>query len=345
MSDKNTFKGINSESLFAEMVGMPESMVDLWPLLPDGLQSGTINIVGSLPGMGATSFMLNVANFSGLKLGGPVLYVTLQRTSRLLASRILSIAFSGSQWRLPSDTILTGRWNATVTPLLDTIAERMRASKFRVEDDLFEVDNLLTKAEEWLSELANTDQTSKCCALLVIDDLHHLKTSNYGVPPDSRDHEMQIIMRKLRRFCNEQSSSGHPVALLASAQLNRSSGSPSGRNNPGGSGRYYLSDLRDSGSLENFADRAMFLHRPNYFVLSGGHKPGSEDLEIILTKNTLGKTGSVWVSFDRGTGLISKSTKGDDIRALEKEAEYVYNHIASQDPGIVTFASNANDRQ
>ncbi|MFN9502070.1 MAG: DnaB-like helicase C-terminal domain-containing protein, partial [Chryseotalea sp.] len=153
--------------------------------------------------------------------------------------------------------------------------------------------------------------------LIIIDYLHLMKGEQGG----NREHEIASISRALKGIAKELS-----VPVLALSQLSR------GVETRGGDKRPQLSDLRESGSIEQDADIVMFLYRPEYYKIEvdEDNMPTQGMGEVIIAKHRNGSTGTVKLKF------IGKYTKFADFDAPTSDSPF---------PGFVKFESRINTKK
>jgi replicative DNA helicase len=237
-----------------------------------GLLPGTLTIIGGRPGMGKSALALNIAeNVLYSDPQGPgVLYFSLEMRSHLLIDRIVSHR-SG----ISLDRLMRGR--------LDSKEECEKVDEAGREIDGFEgrffIDDTPRRSINQIAGLAHAYK-AKCSLGLVILDYLQLVT-----PPEEkgrdrgREQEVAKMSRELKILAGEINA---PIIVVA--QLNR-------QNEAGGKIREpRLSDLRESGSIEQDADNVIFTHRPEYY--ESGERPGEADLVVSKVRSG-GKAGKI----------------------------------------------------
>lgn len=254
----------------ADYVGIPCGIGDLDRKIT-GLNKSDLIILGARPGMGKTSFALNIARNVAVNAGKTVCFFSLEMTRDQLAQRMLS-----SEAGIASEKLRTGELDAEEWTRLTQAGET------------------LSKAEIYFDETSSiTVQQMKAklrrrkVDLVIIDYLGLMHSAHRT---DNRVQEISEITRSLKIMAKELK-----VPVIACAQLSR------GTEVKGKSHRPALSDLRDSGSIEQDADIVLFLYRDNYYDME---KNADEDIsdpnksECIIAKNRHGETGTIQLHWD-----------------------------------------------
>lgn len=254
-----------------------------------GFRSGDLVIIAGRPAMGKTTFALNIATNSVLK-GKNVLIFSLEMTNEQLLKKIIS-----AEAELSMDSLLTGN--------LDTEGWY----KFRKTKDFFEEKNMFVydKSPITIETLVNKTKTLQAVMdidLIVVDYLQLLMTSNKAPSnSDSRASSISYISNLLKGLAKDI---GCP--LISLSQLSRG---VEGRTDK----RPILSDLRDSGSIEQDADMVIMLYRDEYY-----DSLSNDTAEIIIRKNRLGDSGQVDLGFN---GAYSKFLDPEEVAFGRKEEE------------------------
>jgi replicative DNA helicase len=264
---KESFRTIDQLSQSKELVtGMPTGFVDI-DEMTSGLQKGELVIVAARPAMGKTSFCLNVAQHASFKAGETVGLFSLEMSKEQLVLRMLC-----SDARVDAHKLRTGRLQEKDWARLAKAYADLSASKIFIDDS---------------ATLSPLEMRAKCRRLkaefglgLIIVDYLQLVTGGGRV--ENRQQEISSISRSLKGLAKELS-----VPVIALSQLSRAPEARSDR-------RPQLSDLRESGALEQDADVVMFIYREEE------HKPTDENrgiAEIIIGKQRNGPTGSRRLAF------------------------------------------------
>ena len=234
-----------------------------------GLQKTDLIILAARPSVGKTSFALEIARNAALKHGVPVGLFSLEMGVEQLVDRMMSAEAKVDLWKLR-----TGRLS------LDEDFDRIRNSLARFNDAPILIDdqaaNSITRMRSVIRRY--NLENDKPIGLVIIDYLQLISTSkNY----DSMVNQVTEISRSLKALAKEFN-----VPVLALSQLSRAVEARGGRPR--------LSDLRDSGSIEQDADVVMFLHREN----REEDNFGSYDLDVLIEKHRNGPTGEIKLKFD-----------------------------------------------
>ncbi len=271
------------------ITGVPTGFHDL-DQLTAGLQPTELVILAARPAMGKTALALSIAQNCALGGGWPVLVFSLEMSSTQLAERMLC-----SEARVDSSALRRGRLqkqdmtNLTYaagalakapiliddTPALSLRELRARARRFRANKELF---------------------GGKKAGLILIDYLQLMRGSPQGKNP-SREQEISEISRGLKSLAKELD-----CPVLALSQLNRSLESRQDK-------RPMLSDLRESGAIEQDADLILFIYRD---VVYNKEAEAPDVAEIILGKNRHGATGTVETRFEGRFTRFENLAKRDD---------------------------------
>ena len=267
-----------------DYVGIPCGIGDLDRMIT-GLNKSDLIILGARPGMGKTSFALNIARNVAVTGGKTVCFFSLEMTRDQLAQRMLS-----SEAGIKSEKLRTGDLDADEWTRLTQAGENLsKAEIYFDETSSITVQQMKAK----LLRMKKVD-------LVVIDYLGLMHSAKHT---DNRVQEISEITRNLKVMAKDLK-----VPVIACAQLSR------GTEVKGKSHRPALSDLRDSGSIEQDADIVLFLYREAYY---DGEKDASEDLsdktkcECIVAKNRHGEVGTVQLHWD---GQFTRFTSVDVFR-------------------------------
>ncbi|MFM7126088.1 MAG: replicative DNA helicase [Actinomycetota bacterium] len=254
------------------LTGVPTGFVDLDELIL-GLQPSSLVIVGARPGMGKTAFAMNVASNVAQATNLPVLVFSLEMSHTELTMRFLS-----SEARIDSKKLRTGA-------ISEAEWSRINTAIGRLEDrPLYLDDNASVTVMEIRAKARRLKAKHGGLGLIVIDYLQ-LMSGNNG---ESRQLEVSEISRNLKILARELE-----VPVVALSQLSR-------RLEDRQDKRPQLSDLRESGSLEQDADIVIFLHRPELFRNDRGDAAENSEkgvAEVIVGKHRAGPTDTVRLVF------------------------------------------------
>jgi replicative DNA helicase len=230
-----------------------------------GLQKSDLLILAARPSMGKTSFALNIAHHVAVKEGMPVGVFSLEMGKEQLIDRFLAVESDIDLWKLRN-----GRLEDDDFPKLnDAMAALSEAPVFIDDSATTNIMEMRTKARRL--------QTEHDLGLIIIDYLQLISGRKFS-GGDNRTQEVSEISRGLKSLARELN-----VPVIALSQLSRSVES---RTPP----VPQLSDLRESGSIEQDADVVMFIYREDYYKREDSEQPGVA--QILVQKHRNGPTGS-----------------------------------------------------
>jgi replicative DNA helicase len=232
-----------------------------------GLQPSTLNIIGARPAMGKTSLGLGIAAYVAQTARRPVLIFSLEMGHTELTQRILS-----SEAEVDSQKLRTGR-------LVEADWTKIGKAINRLDVPLYLDDNPRVTVMEIRAKARRMKARQGGLALIVID---YLQLMSSGTSAENRQLEVSEISRGLKILARELE-----VPIVALSQLSRNLETR-------GDKRPMLSDLRESGSLEQDADVVMFLYRDEVYNKESADKAMAE---VIIAKHRSGPTGTVRLVF------------------------------------------------
>ena len=268
-----------------DVTGVPTGFYDL-DRMTSGLQAGDLIVLAARPSMGKTALAINIAEHVALNEGLPVAVFSMEMGASQLAVRIV-----GSIGRIDQGHLRTGRLTDDEWPRLSEAIEKLRTISLHIDES----------AGLTSSELrANARRLSRQCGqlgLIVVDYLQLMSgTSSDG---ENRATELGEISRGLKMLARELK-----CPVIALSQLNRSVEQRPDK-------RPMMSDLRESGAIEQDADIIMFIYRDEYYSKDACKEPGVA--EIIIAKQRNGPTGMVKLAFLRQiTKFESLASGGGD---------------------------------
>ena len=248
--------------------GVPTGFIDLDNLLT-GLHPGELIVVGARPSMGKTSFAMNIASHASLKRGKSVAVFTLEMPREQIAMRMLCSDAQVDMQRVRKGTLTDKDWSS----LANSVQSMADAPMY--------IDDTAGITPSQLRSRCRRLKMDKGLDLVVVDYLGLMKADGRV---ESRQLEVSEISRQLKAIALDMK-----IPIIACAQLSRA-------NKDRVDKRPVLSDLRDSGSIEQDADVVMFLHREEYY------NKDTEDKnigEVIISKQRSGPLGTVklaWLS-------------------------------------------------
>jgi len=270
-----------------DITGVPTGFYDL-DRMTSGLQAGDLVVLAARPSMGKTAFAINIAEHVALNEGLPVAVFSMEMGAAQLAVRVV-----GSIGRIDQGHLRSGKLTDEEWPRLTDAIERLRTVSLHID----ETPGLTP------SELrANARRLARKCGklgLIVVDYLQ-LMSGSSGSDGDNRATELGEISRGLKMLAKELQ-----CPVIALSQLNRGVEQRTDK-------RPMMSDLRESGAIEQDADIIMFIYRDDYYN-KDSKDPGVA--EIIIGKQRNGPTGAVRLTFlkplTRFESLASGGDSGD----------------------------------
>ena len=270
--------------------------------MTSGWQNSDLIIIAGRPAMGKTAFALSLAKNIAIDANIPVALFSLEMSNVQLVNRLLS-----NVCEIPGKKIQNGQLDDDEWKRLDRNMRRLVGKPMYVDDtpgmSIFE---LRTKARRLVRE--------KGVRLIIIDYLQLMNAT--GARFGSRQEEVSTISRSLKGLAKELD-----IPIIALSQLNRTVDS---REGPDGK-RPQLSDLRESGAIEQDADMVIFVHRPEYYHIYNDDK--GNDLhgmaQIIIAKHRKGGTGDVLLNFHADLTRFENPEDNAISAAPEDSGEYI----------------------
>ena len=262
--------------------------------LTSGWQRSDLIILAARPSMGKTAFVLSMARNMAVDHNRPVAFFSLEMSSIQLANRLII-----GETQLPSDKIRTGRLENYEWEQLEYKIKDLEKAPIYVDD------TPAISIFEFRAKARRLKQKYDIQAL-VIDYLQLMTGSKDS---GSREQEVSHISRSLKAVAKELN-----IPIIALSQLNRSVEMRSGNKRP------QLSDLRESGAIEQDADLVIFIHRPEYYGIDVDEEGNSLKgvAEIIVAKHRNGATDDVQLKFVRE---FAKFVDLDDSLAMVEDDE------------------------
>ena len=252
-----------------DVTGVPTGFIDL-DRMTAGLQAGDLIVLAARPSMGKTALAINIAEHVALNEGLPVAVFSMEMGAAQLAVRIV-----GSIGRIDQGHLRTGKLSDDEWPRLTEAIEKLRTISLHIDES----------AGLNSSELrANARRLSRQCGqlgLIVVDYLQLMSGSSGD--GENRATELGEISRGLKMLARELK-----CPVIALSQLNRSVEQRPDK-------RPMMSDLRESGAIEQDADIIMFIYRDEYYTKDQCKEPGVA--EVIIAKQRNGPTGVVKLAF------------------------------------------------
>jgi len=265
-----------------DITGVPTGFTDL-DKMTSGLQPGDLIIVAGRPSMGKTAFSINIGETVAIESGLPVAVFSMEMGGAQLAMRML-----GSVGRLDQHRLRSGQLNDEDWPRLTHAIQKMNDAQLYIDE---------TPALNSIELRARARRLSRQCGklgLIVIDYLQLMSANTSG---ENRATEISEISRNLKGLAKELN-----CPVIALSQLNRSLEQRPNK-------RPVMSDLRESGAIEQDADVILFIYRDQVY---NPDSPDKGTAEIIIGKQRNGPIGSVrltflgeYTKFENYTGSLS----------------------------------------
>jgi replicative DNA helicase len=256
------------------LLGVPSGFTAL-DRITGGWQKSDLLILAARPGMGKTAFVVTMAKNAAVEFQKPVAIFSLEMSSIQLVKRLIS-----SETELAQDKILKGNLDNHEFVQLNERIKKLAIAPLYIDDTpALSIFELRAKARR-LKENQKVE-------LIIIDYLQLMSGGPDG--KGNREQEISQISRGLKSLSKELE-----IPIIALSQLSRQV-----ENRPGGSKRPQLSDLRESGAIEQDADMVMFIYRPEYYGLEvdENNEPTRGRAEIIIAKNRHGALETVKLRF------------------------------------------------
>lgn len=252
--------------------GVPTGFRDL-DEMTSGLQPSDMIILAARPAMGKTSFALTLARNTAVDFGQGVAVFSLEMSSVQLVTRLISAETQLTSEKLRKGKLTDYEWEQ-LTSKIDSLS---KAPIFIDDTPAISVFELRAKCRRLKSQ--------HDIQLIVIDYLQLMTAGGNG---GNREQEISTISRSLKSIAKELS-----VPVMALSQLSRAVETRTGHKRP------MLSDLRESGAIEQDADIVMFLYRPSYYGFTEDEEGNSVEgiTELIVAKHRNGKVDTVKLKF------------------------------------------------
>jgi len=294
--------------------------------LTSGWQPSDLIIIAARPGMGKTAFTLSMARNIAVNTNMPVAFFSLEMSSVQLITRLIS-----SETGLSSEKLRTGRLAKHEWEQLNVKVKGLEKAPLYIDDTpSLSIFDLRAKARRLSSQHG--------IRLIVVDYLQ-LMTSGGSQKGGNREQEISTISRNLKALAKELD-----VPVIAISQLSRAV------ETRGGSKRPLLSDLRESGAIEQDADIVSFIYRPEYYKIDEWddeeRTPTQGQAEFIVAKHRNGGLDSIRLKF------IGHLGKFDNLDDFDTPFEFQSKMNVSEDNPFTTknlpsadeaFGRNIND--
>lgn len=301
-----------------ELTGIPTGYHKLDEMTA-GWQNSDLIILAGRPAMGKTAFALSLAKNIAVDYNTPVAFFSLEMNNVQLVNRLIS-----NVCEIEGRKILNGQLDEEEWKRLDSNIGRLQSAPIYVDDTAgMSIFELRTKARRLVRE--------KGVKMIMIDYLQLMNAN--GAKFGSRQEEVSTISRSLKGLAKELN-----IPVLALSQLNRTVENREGLEGK----RPQLSDLRESGAIEQDADMVIFVHRPEYYhILTDDHGHDLRGMaQIIIAKHRKGSTGDVLLTFK---GAFTRFQNPEDGRftAAEVSGEIVGSKLNGGDDVPPPFMDDA----
>ena len=265
----------------SELTGVPTGLKALDRLL-SGLQASNLVILAARPGMGKTSLALGFARHLGVTAGLPVAIFSLEMSRHEVTQRLMC-----AEALVDSQNLRSGKMRSEDWSRLTAACDRLSRAPIYIDDSAgLNVMEIRAKARRLKS-------VEKGLACVIVDYLQLMGGTN----AESRVQEISQISRSLKLLARDLD-----LPVIALSQLSRAVESRTDK-------RPILSDLRESGSIEQDADVVMFIYRDEYYNKDGEDNKGVA--ELIVAKHRSGATDSFDVAFRQKYTLFSDLARGE----------------------------------
>ena len=248
--------------------------------LTSGWQSSDLIIIAARPAMGKTAFVLSMAKNMAVNYEIPVAIFSLEMSNVQLVNRLISNVCELGGEKIKSGQLSPMEWDQ----LMSRVKELQDARLYIDDTPSLSILELRTKARRLVREHQ--------VRFIIIDYLQLMNAT--GMKFGSREQEVSMISRSLKQLAKELD-----IPIVALSQLNRSV-ETRGKDGDRDSKRPQLSDLRESGAIEQDADIVCFIHRPEYYTKSSEDAEGNDIrglAQLIVAKHRSGAVGDVKLRF------------------------------------------------
>jgi replicative DNA helicase len=287
--------------------------------ITSGWQPSDLIIIAARPAMGKTAFVLSMARNMAIDYGMPVALFSLEMASVQLITRLIS-----SETGLSSEKLRTGKLEKHEWEQLSTKVKNLEKAPLYIDDTpSLSIFDLRAKARRLVSQHG--------IRIIIVDYLQLMTAGGNGKGGGNREQEISTISRNLKALAKELN-----VPVIALSQLSRAV------ETRGSSKRPLLSDLRESGAIEQDADIVSFLYRPEYYKIDEWDddeaSPTAGQAEIMIAKHRNGSIENVRLKF---IGHLGKFDNLDDYSGSYDDLPSSMN--SDDNPFITKNLPSAND--
>ena len=287
--------------------------------ITSGWQPSDLIIIAARPGMGKTAFVLSMARNVAIDFGHPVAFFSLEMSSVQLITRLIS-----SETGLSSEKLRTGKLDPHEWEQLSTKVKNLEKAPLYIDDSpSLSIFDLRAKCRRLASQHG--------IKLIIIDYLQLMTAGGNGKGGGNREQEISSISRNLKALAKELN-----VPVIALSQLSRAV------ETRGASKRPLLSDLRESGAIEQDADIVSFIYRPEYYKIDEWddeeQSPTQGQGEFIIAKHRNGSLENVRLKF---IGHLGKFDNLDEYNGNYDDLPSKMNH--DDNPFLTKNLPSANE--
>ena len=267
--------------------------------LTSGWQNSDLIIIAARPAMGKTAFVLSMAKNMAVNYEIPVAIFSLEMSNVQLVNRLISNVCELSGEKIKSGQLSPMEWDQ----LMSRVKELQDARLYIDDTPSLSILELRTKARRLVREHQ--------VRFIIIDYLQLMNAT--GMKFGSREQEVSMISRSLKQLAKELD-----IPIVALSQLNRSV-ETRGKDGDRDSKRPQLSDLRESGAIEQDADIVCFIHRPEYYLRSDTDMEGRNIrglAEFIVAKHRSGRVDDVKMRFRKEFARFENWEEGPMVSAV-----------------------------
>ena len=297
------------------LTGVPTGFSEL-DRVTAGWQKSDLVVIAARPGMGKTAFVLSIARNAAIDYDKPVAIFSLEMSSLQLVNRLIS-----AETELPSEKLKRGNLEAFEWQQLTSKSDKLSEAKIFIDDTpAINVFELRAKCRRLKSQYG--------VQLFIVDYLQLMSGSADG-KSGNREQEISNISRSMKSIAKELDT-----PFIALSQLSRAV------ETRGGTKRPQLSDLRESGAIEQDADMVLFLYRPEYYGFTEDENNNSVRglAEVIIAKHRNGALKTVYARF------IDKYAKFIDVEnELFEEPSLKSLGPREDSSGVITKGSRMNE--
>lgn len=279
--------------------------------ITSGWQPSDLIIIAARPAMGKTAFVLSMARNMAIDFGMPVALFSLEMASVQLITRLIS-----SETGLSSEKLRTGKLEKHEWEQLSTKVKNLEKAPLYIDDTpSLSIFDLRAKARRLVSQHG--------IRIIIVDYLQLMTAGGNGKGGGNREQEISTISRNLKALAKELN-----VPVIALSQLSRAV------ETRGSSKRPLLSDLRESGAIEQDADIVSFLYRPEYYKIDEWDddeaSPTAGQAEIMIAKHRNGSIENVRLKF------IGNLGKFDNLEDYSAGYGDLPSRMNSEDSAVIT---------